>query len=355
MLILKIIKDNNLKEILLITVATKLILILPILLVHPLSLNIFYLWNRWDSSWYLNIAQNWYEPFGKQSLSIVFFPLYPILIKIGAFIIGDFQISAVLVSVFFSVVASVFLYKLTLLDFDRKTAIKAVWFLNIFPTAYFLQAAYTESLFLSTSITTIYLFRKNLFLSSGFAGILTCLARINGILLLPIFIMEKNISKKSLVPLLLTPLGFIIYLGINYSIFNDPFYFTKVLSSNWFKKPDWPWNGINNLIQSTPSITDANFYIYLSELITIPILLFLGIYTYLRVRKSYGIYILLNLLLITSTSFILSTPRYALSIFPIFIALGTIKNKTLLTSLSLSFILLLFIFNHLYIGGRWAF
>lgn len=343
------------KEILLITFSTRLILFIISAINSGENNQLLSSWIRWDGPHYIDIAQNGYKAGGEQALWIVFYPLYPLLIKAASLIISNFSLSAVFVSIIFSFVASVALFELTLLDFEKRVAILGVWFMNIFPTAYFLQGPYTESLFIALSILTVYFFRRNLFLTSGIFGFLASLTRANGVLLLPILLVEKRPLIKALPTLLLILLGFTVYLGINLVIFKNPFYFTQPLSSNWYKKIDWPWVGINNLIHSIPTINNPNFYIYFSELVFIVFILFLGIYTLLKARKSYGIYLLLNLLLIISTKFILSTPRYSLILFPIFIVLGKIRSNKIITGVSVLFTTLLYHFCSLYIQGQWAF
>lgn len=342
------------KEVTLISLLVRAALILYTSL-NLKSENIFYPWVRWDGLHYIEIAKNWYQSLGQQALFIVFYPLYPILIKITTFLTHDFLISSILIPLFFSLTSSIILFELTLLDFSKKTAFLAVWFLNIFPTSYFLQASYTESLFLTVSMLTVYFFRKNLFINSGLFGSLSTLTRVNGILLLPLLIMESKSFGNNTLSFLLLPFGSLLYITINFLTFGDPFYFTKSLSTNWFKHFEWPWLGIGSLIKSVPHYTDKDFYIYFSEVVALFFILIMTFYTFLRIRKSYGVYILLNFLIFTSTSFILSTPRYILSLFPIFIALGTLKNKFLLLILSVVFIIALFKLTLMYTQGRWAF
>lgn len=343
------------KEVILITISVRILLILLSLIMYPNFVEALNSWVRWDAPHYLDIAKYGYQTSGTEALWIVFFPLYPLLVKITSFLIPNFTLAAIFLSIFFSLVAAIGLFELTLLDFNKRAAFLSVWFLNIFPTAYFLQAPYTESLYLTTSILTVYFFRKNLFLFSSASGFLTGLTRINGLTLLVLLFVEKRISFKNLSTFLLIIMGFIIYLVINFLLFHDPLYFTHPLQSNWYKKIDWPWIGIINSIHHIPEITHPDFYIYFSEVIAIVTVFSLGLLTFLKIRKSYGIYVLVNLMLIISTHFILSTPRYALTLFPLFIYLGTISNKGLIFIISISFISLLILFSVLYLKGAWAF
>lgn len=343
------------KEVILLTTLLKVSLFI-LSMIFDSNINTFFSrWIRWDGPHYIDIAQHWYQTQGQEALFIVFYPLYPILIKIVSVLTQNFPASAIIVSTFFSFIASIALYELTLLDFNKRTAILSVWFLNIFPLAYFLQASYTESLFLSLSILCLYFFRKEKFKLAGFLGALSTITRINGLLLYPTLLIETKKSVKSIITLTLLPLGFFLYLIINKLIYGDFFYFQQPLYNNWYKKFSFPWFGINNLISSVKNFHDPNFYVYFSELVAIIFITFFTVFVFFKVRKSYGIYMLVNLLLITSTNYILSTPRYAVILFPIYIALAQIKNRFMLTVISTIFLSLLFYLTYIFTQGKWAY
>lgn len=345
------------KEVIIITFIVKLLLLSIPAINNPYLSNLFYPWVRWDGPHYIDLAKNWYQKGGEQSLWIVFYPLYPIMIKIFNFFVNDFASSAVIVSILFSFSASILLFELTLVDFNKKVSLMSVWFLNIFPTSYFLQASYTESLYLSISLLTVYLFRKKLYFPAGTTGLLSSMTRINGIILIPLLLIEEKISKKNLLALVSILLGLLSYLSINYFTFGQFFYFIYPLSSNWHKRFEWPWIGLNNLISSIPNYNNPLFYAYATEVSAVVLTFFLSIYIFLKIRKSYAIYTFLNLLLILSTSFVVSTPRYILILFPLFIAFANISksNKIIFALISLLFLILLIFFSVLYTQGRWAF
>ena len=69
-------------------------------LTHMLSI-----WNRWDGPQYLLIAQHGYGVAGDQRLALVFFPLYPWLIRLVAFVVRDPVVSAFAISTIASLVA----------------------------------------------------------------------------------------------------------------------------------------------------------------------------------------------------------------------------------------------------------
>lgn len=346
------------QKIILITISIRIFIFIFTAIANEKNISNFTsLWTFWDSNWYLAIARDWYQQSGETSVAIVFYPLYPLLIKFASFFVNDLPLSALLVSFLFTIIASILLFEITLLDFNKKIATKAVFFMNIFPTSYFLQAIYTESLFLSVSLLCFFLLRKGGLFAAGLIGTLATLTRINGLFLLPIFFIEnqdKSITKK-IFSSILAGSGFLFYLAFNFFTFGNFFQFTEILKGYWFKHIDWPWNGISGAIDLLSFYEGDYFFAYSFELPTILLSFAVGIFAFLRIRKSYGVYVLINAILFTSTSFILSTPRYALVLFPIFIALAMIKNKIITVILSLSFVSLLCYFSYIFTQGRWAF
>ena len=110
---------------------------------------------RWDSPHYIDIAKNWYVAQGEQRIFLVFFPLYPILIRLSTVDLNYINLSALLVSNISSIIGFTYLFKLAKFDFDDNVAKKAVLYLSIFPTAYFLSAPYTEGLFFALTIAIV--------------------------------------------------------------------------------------------------------------------------------------------------------------------------------------------------------
>jgi hypothetical protein len=75
-----------------------------------------------------------------------------------------------------------------------------------------------------------------------------------------------------------------------------------------------------------------------------------------RFRPSWFAWMAGNLVLFVSTSFLLSTPRYALTLFPMFVALALPSRRTwLLVLLSLISIAGFIYFASRFATGAWAF
>ena len=76
------------------------------------------------------------------------------------------------------------LYRLVRTDFDEQLASRAVIYLAIGPLSFFLQAVYTESLFLLLSLACFVFAREGRWRLAGVMGLLATLTRSTGVLLL---------------------------------------------------------------------------------------------------------------------------------------------------------------------------
>ena len=154
------------------------------------------LWNRWDASHYLSLAKDGYTATGDGRFSIVFYPLYPWLVRAVAFVCRSYFGAALLVSGVASICAGLLLRRLVELDQPAKVARLTVWFLLIFPTAYFLHIGYTESLFLALVLGCLLAARKQVWAIAGVLGALACLTRVNGLLLVPTLLVEAWLQYR---------------------------------------------------------------------------------------------------------------------------------------------------------------
>jgi len=142
--------------------------------------------SSWDADAYLTIAQHGYA---SGLYFKAFFPLYPTLVRAGAWSPEMTLVSAILVSMAALVAALYLLHRLVTLELGSHAAGRAVTFTAFFPMAFFFSAAYTESLFLALSIGALYAARREWWARAGIAGALAAATRPTGfVLLLPLMI-----------------------------------------------------------------------------------------------------------------------------------------------------------------------
>ncbi len=325
-----------------------------------------------DGPHYIDLAKNWYvgDPKLDASNFIVFFPLYPLLIRAITFDLSYVNYSALIVSNVCSAVAAFYLYKLTKLDFDDGVAQKAVLFLFVFPTAYFLSVPYTEGLFFMLVISSLYYARLAKWPLAGSLGFLAALTRIGGLLMLPVLLVEllhqqrwspRRLLNRNLIWIFFVAGGFLVYLGINYQVWGDAFKFMEIQREHWYNTLD-PLTGLdrslywaatsnfpNNIILGYAPMIFAAF-----GLATLFLAAALGARR--RFRPSYIACMVLTWMLAVSTSMWISVPRYVMAMFPMFILLATLtKNRIVNAAVAVVFAVPMLYFTYLFASGLFVF
>ncbi len=312
---------------------------------------------KWDSSWYLDIAQNGYSYNGPQKLSnLVFFPLYPLLIKaFSLFTAGNLVLSGWILSSIFLLLSLIYLFKLVKDFHPDINPYLPIIFLLIFPTAFFLNAIYTESLFLFLSLMTFYYGLKKKYSLAGVFGLLSALTRVTGVLLFIPLAWEywkdnkfKILSffKKGFLPLFLLPAGLFSFFLFHYLKFGDFLLFFKIES--WWGR-FFSLNRDHFILSNNPEV--ANFSLDLFFAVFILIVIF---FVFKRMKTSYGLYMLATVAVAISSGTLMSIGRYILTLFPIYILLASIKNDYLQKAWIFLSILLLAMNIILFANNYWA-
>ncbi len=315
--------------------------------------------NRWDSFWYLDIVNNGYYLKTDNTLAnVVFFPLYPALIKIlGTVFFGNYVLAGWVLSMAFLFAACAYFYKFVKQFHPEIDPQLPILLMLIFPTAFFFNVVYTESLFLFLTIATFYYaFNRNFYLAGSFA-LLGALAHSNGVFLaLPILwkIVELNGWKnlleiknwKKLIPVCFAPLGSFMFLGYDWWKFGDPMLFFKI-QSNWGRSFSINWEHFSFF--SNPSIANMAIDIFLAIFIISAVVL-----VYKKLSPLYAIFMSTTLLAAFTSGTLMSVGRYSLVMFPLFILLAKIKDR----NLQLGWILLSTLFFALdiilWVNNYWA-
>jgi len=143
-------------------------------------------WHHWDTGNFLVVAVHGYTAPNQTA----FFPLYPIFERGLMFITNNPFTAGLIISDVAGLVMLVVLYRLVEEDFDAERAYRTVLYLSIFPTAFFLAAAYNESLFICFALFSFYYMRHGNWWLAGLFGFLATLTRSSGLLLLVPFCYE---------------------------------------------------------------------------------------------------------------------------------------------------------------------
>ena len=304
-------------------------------------------WHRWDAPHYTDVAVFGYraddpgtlhEPGYRQAhpgdldLYVVFFPLYPWLVGAVNAVLGAPIVAAFVVSTVASLFVAPMLFRLVAADLGERIGRSAALLLLVFPTAYFLHIGYTESLFLALAFGSMWLARTDRWVGAGLLGGLAALTRANGLVLIPALAVEawlqwrvhRRLDGRWLLALALVLAGFAVYLGVNLAVYGDAFAFAEIQRTHWFKDLSPPWEGIAGIARWIGGRdADAALMLGWMELLFIGLGLVASLAAAVWLRPSWAAWMAGNWLLITSTGFVMSAPRYSLVLFalPVFGAL----------------------------------
>ncbi len=151
-------------------------------------------------------------------------------------------------------------------------------------------------------------------------------------------------SWKSLLPVFFAPIGSFLFLGYDYVKFGDPLLFFKI-QSNWGRSFSINWEHFS--LFSHPSIVNMGIDIFLALFIITAVIM-----VYRRLSPLYAIFMSTTLFAAFSSGTLMSVGRYSLVMFPLFILLAGIKNKTFqlgwmfVSTLFLALDIMLFVNNY---------
>jgi hypothetical protein len=171
---------------------------------------------RWDAVWYLNIARDGYATDDRAA----FFPLYPLLVRAGGWLVGSPLLAALLISSALFVVALAAFHRLAVIEVGPDAARWALPALALFPGALWFSAAYSESLFLAVSVGSVLAARTGRWAWAGALGAAASATRSAGVLLLiPLALLwwDARRAGRAGVPqlacLALVPAGLALFCG----------------------------------------------------------------------------------------------------------------------------------------------
>ena len=294
--------------------------------------------SRWDTGFYLSIAEEGYKYPAVPFSSVAFFPLLPILIRAVKLLTGDALVAGLMVTNLALLGATLLLYKLVEREWGTSTADRTVWYLLIFPTSLFGSAIYSESLFLLGAIGELYFARAGKWGAAGMFGILTSLTRLVGILVAPLLLIEwwmqrrhRAAEARPSMMMLLAPaavlMGTGIYMLYLQLTFGDPLAFAHA-SAAWGRVLHSPLATVGELIRRPAEGWGAAIsagHLPLDnwiDLIAVSLFVALGCVLLYQHRWSEGVLVVLGSLLPLSSGLLMSQRRYVWVLFPAFILLA---------------------------------
>lgn len=292
------------------------------------SWNIIDLHNRWDAYWYLSIARDGYHLRGQHDISnVVFFPLYPLLVRfLGPLAGGDLVLAGWIVSNVFLMLAVGVLTRLTAEFHPELDPVLPAAFLLVYPAAFFLNAVYSESLFLFLSLSMIFLALRRNFLLASICAAFASGTRIAGVFLcvpLAVEFLQANgwraLWTRRVWPLALAPAGALAFFTYHWAAFGDFFLYLRVQG---FYGRDFAFEATDFAIRSNPDLVNT-----LYDLTFTAATIVMGVIALIRFRPSYGLYILVSLAVALASGSNLGVARYSMVLFPIYFIVAGIRSS----------------------------
>ena len=219
------------------------------------SFNLINSLGQFDAQWYLKIADSgypvnpktasMYDDGSMDGFTYAFFPLYPAIVGIFNYFVGNVELAAFLLSIIFLLLNFVSFIYVGKKHFKIEVSVKAAFLMFFFPFSVFLRSFFAEGLMLFLIIWFSYFLYKKDYLNSALLLSLISITKGTAFLLIIIFIyiifsdFRKGkilLSRMVLIVVLLfTPLAF--WALYNYVNTGNPAYF---LSTR-------PYSGISTL------------------------------------------------------------------------------------------------------------
>jgi Gpi18-like mannosyltransferase len=314
---------------------------------HAVLQTLLFFWNRWDTNHFVGIATSGYS----QPVDTAFFPLYPLLIHLVSFVIRSPLVSALIIANVAGLGVLLVFYRLVAEEFGEERAERSVLYLAIFPTAFFLAAGYSESLFLLCALGGFYAMRRGHWWLAGLAMFFAALTRSTGVaLVLPFcyeYLRQRDFQWKRIGLDVLSCAGagvaVVLYSLYCFTRFHDFLAFSHAEASGWGRHLTWPGASLLKSVQvilSTHVFDFANTRNLVELIIVLVVLVllvlsFVGPWKFARKDWMYplfGVFVFLLCISLPVTAPadapLDSLDRYMLAIFPAIMVLAAMgKNR----------------------------
>ena len=291
-------------------------------------------WARWDSAFFLQIAEHGYD-----RASAAFYPLYPAVVAVvGRAFFGHYVVAGIVVSLAAAAGAFLLLQGLAEERLGVDGARRAVLYLALFPMALFLQAVYSESLYLLLVLAAFVLVERGRFAGAGVVAGLAILTRVTGIALLPALALIAWRSGDRLRALLGVALALpvaAVYPLVLWQQIDDPWAFVYA-QERWHRHLSAAgplggiWDAFTNWVPPGADHSHA-IAVNVEALIALALLVVLTVVAWRRFGAPFGLFAAVSIAIPLSLPSdrwpLLSMPRFGLVIFPVFLALAVLGGR----------------------------
>jgi hypothetical protein len=297
----------------------------------PSSLNV---WGNFDTWHYVTIAVRGYDR-SPEGVNAAFFPVYPMMLNVVQRLFGahlqmtDYRWVAVLISLAFLLAAT---YALTVLFLHmaapRVATLGVVLFL-FSPFSYFLNAGYTEPVFIFLAVVTFLLARDKRWWLAAIVVAVGSATRVTGVFLIPSLLLtawQAGVGWRKLAGIAaVSPLGLVLYMAWQWVELGSPIRFYTV-QAHWGTFEDRTGQYIKAFIDS-PLAFALNTPEGMTLLTNVAVCL-LWIATLWPMYRRFGAAIALfsGLIILQSAFFIVSQGRMLLPAIGVYLTLAAIVD-----------------------------
>lgn len=289
------------------------------------------LWNHWDTRHYIGIAQEGYTSVGDERLRLVFFPLYPLLMRLLSPLTGgSVFLAGMLISRLCAMGCAALLYELAFRTCGARKARLAVAYFLLSPMSVFLNCCYTEALFLLLTLGAMVLLLRGRPWLAALCGMGSALTRMPGVIVAGLVLIallaelpRRGLRWRSVArcagQMLIVFSGLLIYWAINWAVTGDALMYMTYQKENWFQEPGTFWGSTANTAYY--AITDFGqddwFFSWGAQLAAM-----FFVYALLAMKEDalpfdLAAYSFVYVAVVLSPTWLLSGPRYLYALAPL--------------------------------------
>jgi hypothetical protein len=280
------------------------------------------IWQRFDTLWYIHIAQSGYD----RPAAVVFYPVYPFLIRLLTPVFRDPLVSALVMATAGMFFALWGFQQLVRLDYTPTTAAQATILLAVWPGSFIFFAAYPESLLLAFTTWSIYKARQREWVYSAILAVIAALTKAAGVVVaIPLLVIAAR--ERSRIGIVAAAGALLTSLIYQITMASGPNGMQNIYAKFWGTTTAAPWVAVSRAIHSALMGNEV------AGLNIAALILFGGICVWPRVPLEYRLYAAsLALMFVVKNTYapLQSTIRYVLAIFPAFaLFVEDLTNSTL--------------------------
>lgn len=312
---------------------------------------------QWDSVWFIHLSE-----FGYDSEQITaFFPLYPLLVQGLAWVTGSTIVAGVLISLAAGCVAIVLLPQIAPGRLSPEVRRDAVLLATLYPLAFVFTAIYSDGLFLALALGAFVAAERRRPLLAGVLAALAVDTRLVGLaLIVPLVVLlwPRNRSPRELfgvaVVAALPTLGFGLYTGFLHQRFGDWLMFVHAEGHETWDRHVPTLGPVSGLWQAASAAWHGSLELFLHlpragaapegfpahdtwamwnvvQFLVLVAAIWLTWLAWKRLGAAYGLYSTGLILIILASPAdlvpLVSSPRYLLADFPLFLVLADLLHS----------------------------